>query len=189
MIQTILLSAVNGIVHILMQNKNAIAKTKIKDDYTIQGIETIQNALKGERFRMTDISETCRWHGRDAGDCLPVDAVCGTMGLPARPAMHVAAATIDQHSKRRIFSQRVEAGTGTPNEVYANDCGDKSFLNMRLVSGTINLVGEEITSQYSASQLSLYQCRLYKKIDDPVEEAEWNRSTDFFPFSDIQYMF
>jgi len=126
-----------------------------------------------------------------AGDCLNAEAtIIAIPTMPVSPTLStVTVFLIEQHSGRMIFSQRVEAGTATPNNVHENEFGDKSFHNTRLVSDTINLAGDEITSEYRASHLSLYHCRLYEKINDPAEETEWIKDIDFFTNLGTEFIF
>lgn len=192
MIQTILLSALNGIVQLLMDNRSSTTKTQIRDVYTKQGIESIRDVLVGERFKMTDISKICRWHGTLEPTCTAVHIAIVTNPLmPIPPVLSLIDTTVmKQHGGRRIFSQRIEEGIGLPNDIIGNKYGDKSFIHKRLISETINAIGEEIISKYNASELKLFQCRLYK-TDEPTEEekADWATASDFLNLSGTLFSF
>ena len=126
---------------------------------------------------MTDTSDTCRWHGKDSYDCLRADARIMAMGLPVHP--HGTGVSIDQHNGRRVFSERVEEGTTTPNNVHENTFGDKIFTHNHVVSETYNSANDAIHSAYRSSELYLYQCRLYKKVAT-ADRENWDRNEDFF---------
>ena len=180
LMQTVLLSAVNGSVRILLDQYQASTPgtAKIVNVYTKQGIEIMRNELRGEWFKMTDISETCRWHGKSFVECTHADGIHAGMGLPVPPPWR--AGHIHQHSGRMIFDQRIEEGTATLNHVHENTFGDKSFNpRQRLVSETYNSANDLINSVYQSSELSLYQPRLYEEVDAANREA-WLSGEDFF---------
>ena len=100
------------------------------------------------------------------------------MALPAPPRR--AGGSIDQHGGRRIFSERIEEGTVNPNNVHENTFGHKSFNpQQRLVSETYNSAHHAIHSAFQSSELSLYQCRLYKEVAQTDREG-WDPNHDFF---------